>query len=67
MLLILLAAVLAPPRATAQVRITGGISGVVTDPSDAVIPGATVQLKDEGTGQSRETVTNTPLVSSFPT
>jgi hypothetical protein len=41
-LLALLAAVLAPLAAGAQVRITGGISGVVTDPSDAVIPGASV-------------------------
>ena len=34
----------------AQVRIVGAITGSVTDNSDAVIPGARVQLRDEGTG-----------------
>jgi hypothetical protein len=65
-LLALLAAVLAPLAAGAQVRITGGISGVVTDPSDAVIPGATVQLKDESTGSAKETVTNNSGGFQFP-
>src|SRR5437660_12921697 len=65
-LLALLAAVLAPSSTAAQVRITGGISGVVTDPSDAVIPGATVQLKDESTGATRETVTNNSGGFQFP-
>ena len=65
-LLALLAAVLAPLPAGAQVRITGGISGLVTDPSEAVIPGASVQLKDEGTGITKETVTNTSGVFQFP-
>ena len=44
--------------AAAQVRISGGISGTVTDQSGGVVPGATVQLKDEGTGNPRETITN---------
>lgn len=56
----------AAPSAVAQVRITGGITGIVTDPSEAVIPGTTVQLKDEGTGQTRETVTNNQGVFQFP-
>jgi hypothetical protein len=51
---------------TAQVRITGAISGTVTDSSDAVIPGATVQLKDEGTGITKETVSNESGLFSFP-
>lgn len=50
----------------AQVRITGGISGTVTDSQDAVIPGATVQLKDEGTGITRDTVTNDSGFFQFP-
>ena len=44
--------------AVAQVSITGTIAGTVTDATDAVIPGATVQLKDEGTGLQKQTVTN---------
>jgi hypothetical protein len=43
--------------ATAQVRISGSISGTVTDNTGGVIPGATVQLKDEdeGTGTQEHT------------
>jgi len=53
------AALLATVASTsAQVRITGGIAGTVTDTSEAVIPGAAVVLKDEGTGITRERVTN---------
>jgi hypothetical protein len=44
--------------ANAQVRITGEIAGTVTDTSDAVVPGASVQLKDEGTGLIKQGVTN---------
>jgi hypothetical protein len=55
-----------PPPASAQVRITGGISGTVTDQSDSVIPGATVQLKDEGTGIVKETVTSDSGFFAFP-
>ena len=43
--------------AVAQVSITGAIAGTVTDGTDAV-PGATVMLKDEGTGTKKETTTN---------
>jgi hypothetical protein len=41
--------------ATAQVPISGSISGTVTDNAGGVIPGATVQLKDEdeGTGTQK--------------
>jgi Carboxypeptidase regulatory-like domain len=51
---------------TAQVRITGAISGTVTDTSDAIVPGATVVLKDEGTGATRDTVTNDSGLFTFP-
>jgi hypothetical protein len=52
--------------ATAQVRITGGISGTVADNTGGVVPGATVQLKDEGTGATRETVTSAEGAFAFP-
>jgi hypothetical protein len=44
--------------ASAQVSVTGAINGTVTDTTDAVVPGATVQLKDEGTGVTKDAVTN---------
>ena len=44
--------------ASAQVSITGTIAGTVTDTTDSVVPGATVALKDEGTGVQKQTVTN---------
>ena len=50
----------------AQIRITGAISGTVTDTDDAVVPGATVHLKDEGTGRSKDTVTSASGFFSFP-
>ena len=48
----------AASNAAAQVSVTGAINGTVTDSSDAVVPGASVQLKDEGTGITKDTVTN---------
>jgi hypothetical protein len=39
-------------------KITGTISGVVTDPSGAVIPGATVAITNVATGLVRSAVTN---------
>ena len=46
--------------AHAQVSITGGIAGTVLDSTDAVVPGATVSLVDEGTGRrSRPSRTRT--------
>src|SRR5262245_36019272 len=38
--------------------LTGQISGRVHDPSGNVVPGATVELVNAGTGQPRETVTD---------
>ena len=51
---------------TAQVRITGAISGTVTDTSDAIVPGATVVLRDEGTGATRETISSESGLFAFP-
>ena len=65
-LLALFAFCAGPSLAHAQVRISGAISGIVTDPSDAVVPGASVQLTDEATGIIQETVTNSAGAFQFP-
>src|SRR3954470_960384 len=64
--LIALAGLLAARPAHAQVRITGAITGTVSDNSGAVVPGATVQLVDEGTRQTKDAVTNGQGVFQFP-
>ena len=66
--LLTLAAALGPGAspALAQIRITGSISGTVTDAADAVIPGATVHLKDDTTGRTKDTVTSEAGFFSFP-
>src|SRR5260370_36356722 len=66
LLLIVLALLAHAPRAAAQVRIAGAIAGLVADNSDAVVPGARVQLRDEGTGIEKETVTNDSGGFQFP-
>jgi Carboxypeptidase regulatory-like domain len=43
---------------SAQTATTGALTGTVTDPSGAVIAGATVTLTDNGTGQSRTTTSD---------
>ncbi len=42
----------------AQAGSLGTITGVVTDPSNAVVPDATVAIKDKSTGDVRTTTTN---------
>jgi hypothetical protein len=44
------------PLASGQ-KITGIISGTVTDPSDAVVAGATVKLTLDATGESKNVST----------
>src|SRR5262245_5823376 len=51
--------------AHAQVSITGGIAGTVLDSTDALVPGATVTLLDEGTGVKKTAVTNADGVFAF--
>ena len=60
------ATLLCATAVSAQVRITGAVSGTVVDPSGAVVPGATVVLKDEGTGITKEAVTNDSGHFLFP-
>ena len=45
--------------ATAQTGPTGGLSGAITDPSGAAIPGAKVEVKNEETSWTRLTESNT--------
>lgn len=56
--------VLAPP-VSAQ-KITGLITGSVTDPSGAAVPGATVSVTNERTTAARSTTTNEQGSFSFP-
>src|ERR1035438_761987 len=56
-LLVLIAA--AGPCASGQSIHSGTVTGTVTDPSHAVIPGARVELKNALTGYAQVTVTDT--------
>ena len=63
---ILLTTLLAPASGAAQVRITGAIAGTVTDTSGGVVPGARVQLVDEGTAIAKETTSRESGSFLFP-
>ncbi len=58
MLALLIALVLATPYLVAQSLTQGDVVGTVTDPSGAVVPGATVTLTSDNTGATRTTKTN---------
>jgi len=45
------------PRCLAQTASTGALSGVITDPNGAVVPGANIKVTSEATGETR-TVTS---------
>ncbi|MGC1685192.1 MAG: TonB-dependent receptor, partial [Candidatus Acidiferrales bacterium] len=45
-------------RLKAQTQTTGDIVGTITDPSNAVVPDAKINLKDNGKGNSQDTKTN---------
>jgi hypothetical protein len=61
MAMILLSAVLSIAQVTG-----GAVTGVVRDVNDAVIPTATVTLRNQATGQSFDTVTTDSGVYQFP-
>lgn len=52
-------------QATGQTTF-GSITGVVTDPSGAVVPGVTVSVTNEGTGLERKVVTSSGGVFNVP-
>jgi outer membrane receptor protein involved in Fe transport len=54
----------APAHASAQA--TGSITGIVTDQSGAVLPGATVEATSDATGQVREAFTAADGVYTIP-
>jgi len=58
--------VLAGPSLFAQLRIVGAISGTVQDTSGAAVSGATVVLKDEGTGIIKQAASNNSGTFIFP-
>ena len=47
-------------------QFSGTVTGIVTDPSNAVVPGAKLTLTNDHTGQSITTTTNTSGVYVFP-
>jgi outer membrane receptor protein involved in Fe transport len=56
--------VLLPADARAQA--TGQITGVITDPSGSVVPGATVEVTNQATGFTRNAVTELDGVYTIP-
>jgi len=64
--LLLALALLVPGVMLAQNIVTGGISGTVTDPSGAVVPSATVNLKSNSTGETQTTTTGSTGLYNFP-
>src|SRR5580658_10281528 len=58
LLALLVIALMMAPSLMAQSLVSGDLTGTVTDPSGAVVSGATVTLKSDGTGQTRNATTN---------
>src|SRR5258708_588851 len=50
----------------AQVETSSSINGAVTDNTGAVVVGAAVTVKNQGTGEARNRVTNSAGYYSFP-
>jgi hypothetical protein len=65
-ILLMAIAILVSQSAIAQMRIVGMISGTVTDPTNAAVPGAKVVLRDEVNGTKKETTTNGSGHFDFP-
>ena len=55
-----------PASATAQTAATATVLGTVTDPQQAVVAGAAVELRDTGTNEVRTQTTNSAGQYSFP-
>src|ERR1700691_3180872 len=56
---------LLPTLLSAQSVITGGLTGIITDPSGSVIVGATVNLKNQSTGEILSATTGTTGAYQF--
>jgi len=54
---VLVVAAVMAPSLMAQSLVSGDVAGTVTDPSGAVVSGATVTLKNDANGQTRTTTT----------
>jgi hypothetical protein len=63
--LLALFALLVPVIATAQSIVTGAISGIVSDPTGAVIVGASISLKNPDTGETQAVVSSASGVYNF--
>jgi hypothetical protein len=63
-LVVLLAGILSI-SAVGQSLVSGDITGIITDPSGAVVPNATVTLKNNGTGQTQTSTTNSSGLYRF--
>lgn len=55
--LLMVAMSLTQPTLFAQTADTGALSGTVTDPSGAVVPGVQIKVNNEATGEARRVVT----------
>src|SRR6202021_3259859 len=62
---LLLTGVFCAPQVPAQTQTTGEITGVVTDPSGAMVAAAKVTLTDNAKGSTQTTVTNKDGVYHF--
>ncbi len=65
LLALLLLACLMAPAAFGQSLVSGDLVGTVTDPSGAVLSNATVSLKSDATGETRNTTTNSSGIYRF--
>ncbi len=61
----LLVAVLVPPAVTAQTATSGGLTGVITDQTGAVVVNADVEIKESSKGSTQSTKTDRDGVYRF--
>jgi protocatechuate 3,4-dioxygenase beta subunit len=62
---VLLVAASPANKLTAQTTTSGGLTGVVTDPSNAVVPDADVEIKDSAKGATQSAKTDREGVYRF--
>lgn len=54
-----------PPAASVSAIGTGALHGMITDPLGAIVPGATVTVRNEATGESQSTLSDNQGIYSF--